>query len=246
MSRIFRDCEEMIREIDRELYVSGITVPVNHYQNKILTGDNRLTKELIGVNFTISKPHLKRQEMLKFIFKDEAKKIDEYCWSEWEDRMNRDMPNPGKSYLIRKDLWQELMGKELDQMFDYTYSERLHTRSQFDNMIGVLKEDINSRRAMILIFNPEDMSLAEGANTRIPCSVSYQFLIRHDRIHCIYYIRSNDYFKHFAIDIWMAVQMMKQVQHDLNPWHDLKMGSLTYMAGSLHAYNEDLTKWTIY
>ena len=50
MGRIFKDCFEMIREMDRELKVSGITVPVNHYQNQELRGDDRLTKELIGVS----------------------------------------------------------------------------------------------------------------------------------------------------------------------------------------------------
>lgn len=38
MGRIFKDCFEMIREMDRELKVSGITVPVNHYQNQELSG----------------------------------------------------------------------------------------------------------------------------------------------------------------------------------------------------------------
>ena len=64
MGRIFKDCFEMIREMDRELKVSGITVPVNHYQNQELSGDDRLTKELIGVSFVISKPYLGKREML--------------------------------------------------------------------------------------------------------------------------------------------------------------------------------------
>ena len=62
MGRIFKDCFEMIREMDRELKVSGITVPVNHYQNQELSGDDRLTKELIGVSFVISKPYLGKRE----------------------------------------------------------------------------------------------------------------------------------------------------------------------------------------
>ena len=71
MGRIFKNCFEMIREMDRELKVSGITVPVNHYQNQELSGDDRLTKELIGVSFVISKPYLGKREMLDFMFKDE-------------------------------------------------------------------------------------------------------------------------------------------------------------------------------
>ena len=52
----------MIREMDRELKVSGITVPVNHYQNQELSGDDRLTKVLIGVSFVMSEPYLRSEE----------------------------------------------------------------------------------------------------------------------------------------------------------------------------------------
>ena len=43
MPRIFKDCLEMVQEMDRELKVSGITVPVKHYQNKELVGENQNT-----------------------------------------------------------------------------------------------------------------------------------------------------------------------------------------------------------
>ena len=89
MARIFKDCLEMIQEMDRELKVSGITVPVKHYQNQELTGENQNTKELLGVNFVISKPWLKKREMLDFLFKDEAQKIEDYCIQEIKDRVDR-------------------------------------------------------------------------------------------------------------------------------------------------------------
>lgn len=111
MGRIFKDCFEMIREMDRELKVSGITVPVNHYQNQELSGDDRLTKELIGVSFVISKPYLGKREMLDFMFKDEAELIEKYCRAELSDRLDRNGVNPGKSWEIRRDLWQKLVSK---------------------------------------------------------------------------------------------------------------------------------------
>lgn len=127
MGRIFKDCFEMIREMDRELKVSGITVPVNHYQNQELSGDDRLTKELIGVSFVISKPYLGKREMLDFMFKDEAELIEKYCRAELSDRLDRNGVNPGKSWEIRRDLWQKLVSKTRQEgRFDYTYSERLH------------------------------------------------------------------------------------------------------------------------
>ena len=247
MARIFKDCLEMVQEMDRELKVSGITVPVKHYQNKELTGENQNTKELIGVNFVISKPSLGKKDMLKFLFKDEADNIEKYCEQEFLDRINREGLNPGNSYKIRLDLWQALMSKKDGDKFDYTYSERINYCHQLDNAIAALKDDIHSRRAMIMIFRPEDTLESSGFSTRIPCSIDYQFLIRNNKLMVIYHIRSNDYFKHFAIDIWLANAMQEYIVEQLKDvYPNLKVGSLNYYCGSFHAYNEDLTNWVIY
>lgn len=245
MARIFRNCLEMIQEMDRELKVSGITVPVKHYQNKKLEGEDRNTKELVGVNFIISKPFLKKSEMLDFVFGAESPKIELYCETEFRDRINPVALNPGNSYKIRKDLWQKLMSKENPEKFDYTYSERMNT--QIIEVINTLKDDIHSRRAMLMVFSPEDSSDSCGFETRIPCSVSYQFLIRNDKLMILYYIRSNDYFKHFAIDIWLTQALQSYIAEELaDTYPGLKVGSLHYYAGSLHAYKGDLVKWVIY
>ena len=58
--------------------------------------------------------------MLDFIFKDEAKNIEDYCWTELGDRLNRAGLNPGNSYKVRLDLWQKLMSKAEGDKFDYT------------------------------------------------------------------------------------------------------------------------------
>ena len=247
MARIFKDCLEMVQEMDRELKVSGITVPVKHYQNKELTGENQNTKELIGVNFVISKPSLGKKDMLKFLFKGEADNIEKYCEQEFLDRINREGLNPGNSYKIRLDLWQALMSKKDGDKFDYTYSERINYCHQLDNAIAALKDDIHSRRAMIMIFRPEDTLDSSGFSTRIPCSIDYQFLIRNNKLMVLYHIRSNDYFKHFAIDIWLANALQEYMVEQLKDvYPNLKVGSLNYYCGSFHAYNEDLTNWVIY
>lgn len=247
MARIFKDCLEMIQEMDRELKVSGITVPVKHYQNQELTGENQNTKELIGVNFIISKPWLGKREMLDFLFKEEAQKIEDYCNAEILDRVNRKGLNPGNSYKIRLDLWQKLMSKKDGEKFDYTYSERINYKGQLDNAIAALKDDIHTRRAMIMIFRPEDTLESVGYQTRIPCSISYQLLIRNNKLMLLYYIRSNDYFKHFAIDIWLAHAMQDYICKELqDTYPGLKVGPLNYYAGSFHAYQEDLSRWVIF
>ena len=247
MARIFKDCLEMVQEMDRELKVSGITVPVKHYQNKELHGESQNTKELVGVNFVISKPYLKKREMLDFLFGEETDNIEKYCEQEILDRTCGEPLNPGNSYKIRLDLWQGLMAKEDGERFDYTYSERINNLGQLNNAIEALKDDIHSRRSIISIWDPKDSADIAGFNTRVPCSISYQFLIRNGKLMVLYYIRSNDYFKHFCIDIWLTHAMQEYIRQQLlDVYPDLKCGSLNYYGGSLHGYKEDLDKFVIF
>lgn len=241
--RIFKDCLEMVKEIDRELLVQGITVPVKHYQNKKLKGKDKLTKELMGVSFLISKPLEKRSDMLKFVFNEESNNILKYCEQEFKDRISKVPLNPGNSYKIRKDLWQKFMVED-DSIFDYTYSERIYWK--WEHIIRTLKEDEHSRQAVMQIFRPGDLYYT-GGDTRIPCSVDYSFLIRNDRLYLIYHMRSNDYFAHFPIDIWLAAEAIKYIKEELkSKYKNLKTGSLIYFCNSLHAYQWDLVKKVVY
>jgi thymidylate synthase len=237
MSRILRTCKEFAQELDRELFQSGITVPVNHYQNKKLEGNDRYTKEIVGVNFCISNPLKGRKEMLEYLFKNDADRIEKYCIQEFKDRISPVPLNPGNSYKIRKDMWQKFMIED-ETKFDYSYSERLYDKWQY--VIAALKEDKHSRQALMEVFKPDDLE-KHGGDTRIPCSICYQYLIRNDQLHCIYTMRSNDYFGHHPIDIWLAAESILYLQEELiKTYPELKTGKLYYQAGSLHAYQWDL------
>lgn len=238
MGRIFRNCSEMIHELDRELFQSGIRVDVKHYQNKQLEGEDRYTKEIVGVQFCISKPLKGRKEMLEFIFKEDADKIEQYCIQEFKDRTSLEPLNPGNSYKIRQDMWMTLMSNSDETKFDYTYSERLYDK--WDHTLNALKEDKHSRQAVMQVFSHEDTA-KHGGFTRVPCSCQFQYLIRNDQLHCIYTMRSNDYFGHFPIDIWLAAESIQFLVDRLKETYpELETGKLYYQAGSLHAYNWDL------
>lgn len=241
--RIFKDCLEMIKEIDRELLVCGITVPVKHYQNQKLEGDDQITKELVGVSFTITKER-NRKEMLEFAFKEDADRIEKYCQQEHADRTCGKALNPGNSYKIRQDMWQKFM-VDNESKFDYTYSERMSW--QLENVIQTLVDDIHSRQAYISVFQPEIDNERFGGDSRIPCSLGYQIMIRNNRLNVIYMMRSNDYFGHMPIDIWLAWELgIYLVDRLQETYPRLKLGHLTYFSGSLHAYNWDLKKQVVF
>lgn len=245
--RIFRNMQDCVQEIDRELLCSGISVEIEHYQNQKLEGADRNTKELMGVAFTISKPLEKRLEAIQYLFGDDAERIERYCKQEFADRVSGESLNPGNSYKIRLDLWQAMMSKKDGEKFDYSYSERYDRFNGLQNAIDALLEDKHTRQSMLQIYHPDLDSGKHGGNTRIPCSVDYQFLIRNNRLYCVYHMRSSDMLSHLVIDLWLSAELIKYVTEKIKvKYPEVKPGSLLYFAGSLHAYAWDLRKRVIF
>ncbi len=245
--RIFKNCYDAVNETLRDLYVKGQTIESNTYQDKKLEGEDRFVKELIGVSFIINKPLLKRKEALELIFKEDAKRIENYCIQEAKDRCSGEQLNPGNSYKIREDMWNKFL--ENGDKFSYTYSERLWENNQFKTVTDILRKDKGSRQGLLMIwdYNKDCKPERLGGGNRVPCSVSYQFLIREGMLNCIYYMRSNDMLGHHVIDLYLAGEMMKYMTESLkDTYPDLEVGQLHFMAGSLHAFNWDLKNWVIF
>lgn len=247
--RVYKTIYDALNETARDIKVRGISVECNSYQDKKLEGEDRFVKELIGVDFKVDKPLLDRDKAIEYIFRDkeEALRIVEYCKQEIADRCSGVPLNPGNSYKIRPDMWTKFL--EGSGKFSYQYAERLWTNNQFRNVIEVLKNDPGTRQAVLSVWNPElDMDLNKtGGGNRIPCSLNYQFFIRNGHLHCIYSMRSNDFLGHHVIDLYCASGLMEYVVKELKDvYPDLKVGSLTYMGGSLHAFHWDLKNWVLF
>ena len=241
--RIYQTLYDAVNETARDLQVRGISVECNSYQDKKLYGEDRIVKELMGVAFKVDKPLLHRDTVLEYLFKDpvERKRILKYCKQEIKDRCSGKPLNPGNSYKIRADMWNKFL--EGTGKFSYQYAERLWTNQQFKNVIDTLKNDSGTRQAVLSVWNPDkDMDGTKtGGGNRIPCSLFYQFLIRNGRLHCIYSMRSNDFLGHHIIDLYCASGLMEYVVKELKDvYPDLKVGTLTYECGSLHAFHWDL------
>lgn len=247
--RIYSTLYDAVNETARDLQVRGITIECNSYQDKILSGEDRFVKELMGVAYKIDKPTLARNKMIEYIFGkgEESRKIIKYCKQEIKDRCSGKPLNPGNSYKIRSDMWNKFLlnGKK----FSYQYAERLWRNDQFRNVIDTLKKDSGTRQAVLSVWNPDlDMIPSKtGGGNRIPCSLNYQFLIRNDHLHCIYSMRSNDFLGHHVIDLYCASGLMEYVVKELKDvYPELKIGSLTYLCGSLHAFHWDLKNWVLF
>lgn len=245
--RIYKTIKDALNETFRDLKVRGISVECNSYQDKQLSGDDRFVKELMGVAFKIDKPLLNRDEAIRYVFKEESDKIIKYCKQEIKDRCSGKPLNPGNSYKIRPDMWNKFL--ENDSKFSYQYAERLWSKQQFDNVILTLINDSGTRQAVLSVWNSDkDMDVSKtGGGNRIPCSLNYQFMIRNGRLHCIYSMRSNSAIEHCPIDLYCASGLMEYVVKRLKKYYpELKVGSLTYVCGSLHAFHWNLKELILF
>lgn len=124
------------------------------------------------------------------------------------------------------------------------------TRFEYGDLASVIDLLIKSpytRQAYLPVWFPEDTGAASGQ--RVPCTLGYQFLIREGafgkRLHVTYLMRSCDYMRHFADDIYMTIRLASWVRDRLQDddqeqkFRGMTLGTLHFSAGSLHIFESD-------
>lgn len=162
----------------------------------------------------------------------------------------------------------QLWGQEWEERFDHSYMERYWPK-QLDggspmhgirypygdarDVVAHLAAAPDSRQAFLPIWFPEDTGKLD---VRVPCTLGYHFIQRHGYLHCTYYIRSCDLYRHFRDDIYLTVRLQLWMLEQLrnygptntdegigNPvanfWTDVKPGMFTMHVVSLHCFVND-------
>ena len=106
---------------------------------------------------------------------------------------------------------------------------------QLHNVIALLRRNPGSRRAVIQLFNAED--IAED-HREIPCTCTLQFLIRRNRLHMLTTMRSNDAYLGLPHDIFCFTMLQEVAARTLG----VDLGSYRHFVGSLHLYDRDRTE----
>lgn len=255
--RIFRNSFELMSEMGRELNSYGTIVKPKHYQNKNIEGnEDFITKEIICQQYCLVDLG---DPIWLFVF-TYAK---EWADAEFKERVSLDPTtgepwNPGCAWELRKDLWEQFLVCDKDKdiypqkFFDYTYSDRImknvtykgRETSKLDAVIQLLKEDPDTRKAVLNIFGSDsaanDDECGYGGNFRIPCSMYYDFLIRENpkggqQLNITYHQRSCDYATFFGSDVYLAWRLMEYVAKRVG----VKPGYLYHTIDSLHVYKKD-------
>ena len=150
--------------------------------------------------------------------------------------------NPGEAYKLRHDVWDEFLVERsyaIEKRFEYTYAERMHDQIKVN--VEELKKHPETRQAIIQIHNRMRDQEMMGKE-RIPCSMTYIFMIRDGKLDIIYYMRSTDFATHFQNDIWLAMELQNWMAAQIGR----EVGKYIMFANSLHIYKKDWDKLTNY
>lgn len=229
MGRIYKNTKECLNELRREMVEMGIKVAPFSYQNKVIKGnEDFITRELQAYEFTI----------LDTSDAGSLSHDKEWADAEFEERISRKECNPGEAYKLRDGgkFWNQFADKEGRQ--DYTYSDRM--KDQIDKTIEELKRNPDTRQCVITVYDACKDIDSKGGKKRIPCSLSYSFMIRDDgngtpQLNIIYHMRSCDLSTHFVNDIYLASRLRDYIANEVG----VKPGIYTMFINSFHQFKKD-------
>ena len=103
---------------------------------------------------------------------------------------------------------------------------------QLATVIDLLRERPTTRRAVIQLFDSEDLL---QPHEDVPCTCTLQFLNRQEGLDLIVYMRSNDVFIGFPHDLFCFTMIQELVARSLG----IEMGQYIHLVGSLHLYDDN-------
>lgn len=112
--------------------------------------------------------------------------------------------------------------------------------SQLSYAVDQLLKDRDSRKAISLIYSPENTDMDTKDN---PCTMYLQFFIRNNKLCLIVNMRSNDIWFGFSYDLPFFTIIQELVYVVLRAqYKDLELGNYLHNAGSFHLYEKDFEK----
>jgi thymidylate synthase len=109
------------------------------------------------------------------------------------------------------------------------FQQRGH--NQLQNVIALLRERPTSRRAVVQIFNAEDLA---DEHKEVPCTTTLQFFVREGRVDLIVTMRSNDAYIGLPHDVFCFTMIQEVMARAL----DREVGGYRHFVGSMHLYDK--------
>ncbi|MBN2459544.1 hypothetical protein JXB28_04640 [Candidatus Woesearchaeota archaeon] len=181
---------------------------------KVIDRDKRLSKEVLNMSLTITEPC---SDILAPI--EAMKSLKKWAYPELDE------------------LEDVFFKKESSFIYYYTYGSRIFSyadaKNQVDGfIIPLLNKDPESRRAVVMIYDPLVDSGADVKET--PGLISIFFKIIESRLSATTVIRSNDMFIGWPANVYQVYLLQKYVAGKLG----LEAGSITTISHSAHIFQE--------
>ncbi|MEN8635307.1 thymidylate synthase [Pseudoalteromonas distincta] len=117
------------------------------------------------------------------------------------------------------------------------YGYRIFKKDNTDQvaqLVNILKNDPESRRAVLSIYSPEDLYNMNSKD--IPCNTSIYFKIRNKKLDMTVLNRSNDLFLGVPYNVLVFNSILKFIASQLN----IEVGKQLHFSDSLHLYKSNL------
>lgn len=190
---------------------------------EVNSGSRGETKELLGVALRISKPRarISRSENRGKPFSA----LGELLWYlSGSDRLEFIAP-----YV------SEYAKDAVDGVLEGAYGPRLLAMrgniDQFASIENLLKRKRGSRRAVIQLFNAEDIAVD---HKEIPCTTTLQFHLRGELLHMSVTLRSNDAYWGLPHDVFCFTMLQEMMARRLG----VEIGEYYQYVGSMHVYKD--------
>ncbi|SNX88524.1 thymidylate synthase [Streptomyces sp. TLI_55] len=155
------------------------------------------------------------------------------------------------AFAVAETVWH-LSGSDDPWIFDYNarlrryaddgvlrgaYGPRMrHWAGRVDQLyrvVDILKEDADSRRALIQLYDP---ALDSAGHKDVPCTLGFAFRLRAGRLHMTTTMRGQDVWIGMPYDLFFYT-----VLHELVAgWLGADLGDFHHQVGSLHIYDNHL------
>ncbi|MFD6324449.1 thymidylate synthase [Streptomyces sp. NPDC058442] len=157
------------------------------------------------------------------------------------------------AFAVAETVWH-LSGSDAAWIFDYNtrlrqyaddgvlrgaYGPRMRNWAgkvdQLDRVVETLKEDPDSRRALIQLYDPAQDA---AGHKDVPCTLGFRFHLRNGRLHMATTMRGQDVWIGMPYDVFFYT-----VLHELVAgWLDAELGEFHLYVGSLHMYENHLAQ----
>jgi len=227
--RLYQDAMEMVKEVERDLFEMGVRYQTETVQDQAVKNDPKFrTIELFGYGYTLTGyRHL--NDIIDYFQLNKT-----WMMAENQERLfglERLPLNPGAAWVHNEDFWGRFLR---DNKFAYSYAERW--QKQIPYIVNELLLRPYTRQTVMTMYDQHQDMMNWGGRDRVPCSLTYQFMIRNNKLHLIYNQRSCDFIKFFGTDVWLTVNLLQHVAERVG----VETGNFVHFLGSLHAFAGDL------